>query len=524
MNDNEENIDKLFDEAEEYLVNKDYESIKEWIKKAKSTIKNNTKYSLKEFITNFFIEPKTIMLIINPLSQKIHDANKAALEFYGYSHKELTSKYIYEINTLGKERTLDKVKKVETNEQNQFKFIHRTASGNLKTVKVYSKLININGKEFLFSQIYDITELIEKNVKIKKSQLAIDKSPICIIITDKNGIIEYVNPFFEKITGYSSKEVIGKNPKILKTDYYPNSYYRELWNTINSGKTWRGEFLNKNKKGELFWESALISPILNSENEITNIIGIKEIISKEKELVHKLQESEEELKQVIDQKTKLISVIGHDLKNPFNIILGYSQLLQKNIEKRPLEKTKKMIDYISSSALKVNKLLENLLNWGAIKNQKLLLLKKVYEIDVIFAEVINNSETLAYKKNIELTKNWTNAKVITDIDIVETILRNLISNSIKFSFENSRIIIGTISNEKSITLYVQDFGTGMDKIVLEKIKSQNICESQKGTNNEKGIGIGLQIVYDFAKLINTEIQIDSAPNKGTKISFQLPLA
>ena len=524
MNDNEENIDKLFDEAEAYLANGDYESMKKWIKKAKSTIKNNYENSIEKFKTNFFIEPRTVMLIIDPLTQKITEANKAALEFYGYSHNDLTSKYIYEINVLGKEKTLEEIKKAEKSKQNKFRFIHRTASGELKTVNVYSKLIKINGNERLFSQVYDITELIEQNEKIKKSQLAIDKSPISIIITDKNGNIEYVNPFFEKITGYSSEEVIGKNPKIWKTDYYPDSYYKELWDTVNSGHTWHGEFLNKTKKGELFWESALISPILDSENNITNIIGIKEIVTKEKELVHKLQESEEELKQVIEQKTKLISVIGHDLRNPFNIILGYSQLLQKNIENYPLEKTKTMIDYISQSADTANNLLENLLSWGAIKNQKLLLLKKVYEVDEIFTRVKNNSETLASKKNIELIKNWTNAKVKTDIDIVETILRNLISNSIKFSYENSKIILGTISSEKSITLYVQDFGTGMNKIVIEKIKSQTICESQEGTKNEKGIGIGLQIVFDFAKLINTEIQIESSPNKGTKISFQLPLA
>ncbi|MGM0508673.1 MAG: diguanylate cyclase [Fusobacteriota bacterium] len=123
---------------------------------------------------------------------------------------------------------------------------------------------------------------IEKN--IRKFSQVIENSPISVVITDPDGNIEYVNPYFEKLTGYSEKEVIGENPRILKSEDKSDKEYKELWNKISKGNTWRGEFYNKKKNGDYYWERAKISSIKDKNGEIEAYIGLKEDITREKRL------------------------------------------------------------------------------------------------------------------------------------------------------------------------------------------------------------------------------------------------
>ncbi|KPK87346.1 MAG: hypothetical protein AMS27_02595 [Bacteroides sp. SM23_62_1] len=144
----------------------------------------------------------------------------------------------------------------------------------------------------IIGTLRDITERKENRDKILKLSRAVEQSPVSVVITDTQGTIEYVNPKFTQITGYSFDEAIGQNPRILKTGYSPASFYKELWDTIIQGKEWKGEFHNKRKDGTTFWESASISPIRNSHGEITHYLGIKEDISELKKIQQTLEESE----------------------------------------------------------------------------------------------------------------------------------------------------------------------------------------------------------------------------------------
>ena len=143
---------------------------------------------------------------------------------------------------------------------------------------------SINNKSFHFEligiadlgicQIYgsDITEVIVAKSKFSKYKTAMKQTSNSIMITDKNGLIEFVNPAFEKISGYKKDEIIGKNPKILKTDYLSKEVYENLWKDISSGKVWEGEFYNQKKDGSKYWEKGTISPIINEKKEIINYI------------------------------------------------------------------------------------------------------------------------------------------------------------------------------------------------------------------------------------------------------------
>ena len=163
----------------------------------------------------------------------------------------------------------------------------------VREINIKNHLFSMNiyyTKQIKVLRLYatDITQQKIMEIQLRKLSLAVEQSPESVIITNTNGIIEYVNPKFEQVTGYSPEEVRGKNPRILKSGLTPMEVYENLWTNINNGKEWRGELYNRKKNGELFWESVSISPVKNSEGTVTNIVAIKEDITEKKKQIERL--------------------------------------------------------------------------------------------------------------------------------------------------------------------------------------------------------------------------------------------
>ena len=146
----------------------------------------------------------------------------------------------------------------------------------------------------------------ERTAELSKLSEAVEQSPVTVMITDKNGTIEYVNPSFSEVTGYSAKEAIGQNPRILKSGNHPSSFYKELWDTILSGKTWRGEILNRKKNDEEFWESTSISGIKNDKGDITNFVAVKQDITDRKHAEQAISESRTKYRDLVENANCII--------------------------------------------------------------------------------------------------------------------------------------------------------------------------------------------------------------------------
>ena len=146
----------------------------------------------------------------------------------------------------------------------------------------------------------------ERTAELRKLSEAIEQSPVTVMITDKNGTIEYVNPSFSEVTGYSAKETIGQNPRILKSGNHPDSFYKELWDAILSGKTWRGEILNRKKNDEQFWESTSISAIKNDQGEITHFVAVKQDITDRKQAEQAIMESRAKYRDLVENANCII--------------------------------------------------------------------------------------------------------------------------------------------------------------------------------------------------------------------------
>lgn len=160
--------------------------------------------------------------------------------------------------------------------------------------------------------LVDITEQRQMDEQVRKMSRAVEQSPATIVITDTSGNIEYVNPKFIQITGYTLEEAIGQNPRVLKSGEMPKEGYVELWQTITSGKEWRGEFHNKKKDGSLFWEFASISPLLDKNGKIINYLAVKEDITERKKIENTLFESELRLNKIVNSAQDAIIMLDPD--------------------------------------------------------------------------------------------------------------------------------------------------------------------------------------------------------------------
>ncbi|OFY68418.1 MAG: hypothetical protein A2265_03485 [Bacteroidetes bacterium RIFOXYA12_FULL_33_9] len=166
--------------------------------------------------------------------------------------------------------------------------------------------VNIKNKWHVVAIIRDISERIERQDELKKLTKALENASSSIVVTDKEGNIEYVNTYFEKLTGYTKEEAKGKNPRILKSGYSNDEFYKNLWNTVIKGDDWKGEFKNIKKNGDIYWENASITSIKNDKNEITHFIAVKEDITERKKNEQILSQLQEELQVIIDNIPALI--------------------------------------------------------------------------------------------------------------------------------------------------------------------------------------------------------------------------
>ncbi len=245
------------------------------------------------------------------------------------------------------------------------------------------------------------------------------------------------------------------------------------------------------------------------------------LLEKEKEIV---DEQNEELKVLDNTKNKFFSIISHDLKNPFNIILGFSDVLKDGYDSYSDKERKHFIDEINNSTTVVYEMLDNLLQWSSIQINGIKINKESINIKSIINETISVQQLNAQAKNIRI-KNIVEKEIIVDIDkqSVYTLLSNLIANAIKFSFERSEIIVNAYFKDNQLVFTVKDFGVGIDINTVDKLFKIDENNSTLGTKNERGNGLGLILCKEIVKQNKGSIWVESSLGKGSIFYFSLPI-
>ncbi|SDN70628.1 PAS domain S-box-containing protein [Desulfonauticus submarinus] len=379
--------------------------------------------------------------------------------------------------------------------------------------------------EFFFLRIFQNREFISKLKQIikEKDQVqhnltimakAIEEAGESIVITDNKGHIKYVNTTFSKLTGYEKKEVLGKRPSILKSGQHSNKFYKNLWETIYSGKIWKGEFVNKKKNGEIYYEDAIIVPIQDKNNNISNFVGIKKDITEEKKLHEQI---------IHLHKVKSIGIlaggIAHDFNNMLLSIQGYLDLslskLGKNSPVYPY--LLKMVSVLTKSKNLVNELL--ILS----KKQHLRLINlNINEVILDFIDILKHSipSEITITTNLE-EKIWI---IKGDKPKLEQVILNLILNAKDAIYSKGQITITTqnISNFKNksttkyICLSISDTGKGIKQKDLAHI-FEPFFTTKKG-----GTGLGLSVVYKIIKEHKGYIEVETNKPRGTTFKIYIP--
>lgn len=404
--------------------------------------------------------------------------------------------------------------------------LNKTKSGRKIWVKWFNETVrDIFGRpNGLISVGVDVTETKEMISELKKLHTAIDRAPITIIITDRQGNVEYVNPQFSVVTGYNFSEILGNNLRILKSGYTKNEVYKDLWQTITSGNVWKGEFYNKKKNGDYYWEWTVIAPIKNENNEIESYVSVKEDVTKIKTALEALKHSEQELRESNATKDRFFSIIAHDLKNPFNALMGFAKILKKKHLTLSNEKRSEFINLIFSNTKNTYDLLDNLLTWAKSQQKTLNFSPKLMSIHQSVESIILLNSAMADKKSIEII-NLVDKQlnIWADVDMINAVLRNLITNAIKFTFPNGMVKVLSKTNTNNFaTIEIIDNGVGIPEERLNQLFKIEHTQSTMGTNKEIGTGLGLILCKEFIEKHNGKIWAESKPNIETKFCFTIP--
>lgn len=381
------------------------------------------------------------------------------------------------------------------------------------------KTYNQSGKLLGFrSSNRDITEMKAAQEKIYKLSAAVVQSPVSIMITDLSGNIQYVNPRFTKVTGYTSEEVIGKNPRMLKSDTKTPEEYKNLWSTILSGNTWEGEFLNRKKNGSDYWELATIAPIKNESDEIISLMAVKEDITLRKEM-------EKQLREANATKDKFFSVLAHDLKNPFQSIMGFSEMILSDIRSKDYEQLETYGELILKASRQAYNLLVNLLEWSRIQTNRMDYNPELLNVDSITGAILELSSGNINKKKLIVNKSIDHKlTLIADEFMITTVIRNLISNAIKFTPSGGKISITAGIKENQFVFTVADTGVGIKPGDEQKLFLIENNFSTQGTDNESGTGLGLILCKEFIKKHNGEIFVESVYGQGSVFTFNITIS
>ncbi len=267
-------------------------------------------------------------------------ANEAACQGLGYAKDELMKLSVADFDPQWpSEHWQEIVAKIKSEGSLTLESVHQRMDGSTFPVEVTATFFVFEEAEYIFAFVNDITlrkqaeeevrkltEGLERRVEERTEELrklseAVEHSPVTVMITDKTGTIEYVNPTFSGVTGFAAREAIGQNPRFLQSGHLPRSFYQDLWDTILAGKTWQGEFLNRKKNGDEFWESTSISAIKNDGGDITHFVAVKQDVTERKHMEEAMQQNVEELerfnKLAMGREIKMIQ-----LKEEINELLG----------------------------------------------------------------------------------------------------------------------------------------------------------------------------------------------------------
>lgn len=472
-----------------------------------------------------FESAKDGILILDADSGKVVDVNPFLLNLLGYSYDALIGQYIWELGVF-KDIAASKeaFQSLQDNEYIRYDDLPlETLSGKPIAVEFVSNVYLVDHSKVIQCNIRDITERKRADAERKRLMAAVEQSGESIFITDIRGNIQYVNPAFERTTGYSREDVEGHNPSILKSGKQDEPFYRNLWETISSGGIWEGRMVNQRKDKSLYTGDATISPVRDHSGRIVNYVGIERDVT-----AHLLLAAQFQQAQKMEAVGLLAGGVAHDYNNMLSAIIGYAELCLLKVD--PVQSIYSDLTEIIKAARRSANITRQLLTFA----RKQTILPEVLDLNQTVESTLKMLKRLI-GEDIHLDWRPTGTPCLVKMDPVQVdqIMVNLCVNARDAIADVGKIIIETgnaVFDETYgathfgfvkgdyVFLEISDDGCGIDKETIKQIFEPFFTSKKVG----EGTGLGLSMVHGIVQQNKGFINVYSEPGKGTTFKVYLP--
>jgi PAS domain S-box-containing protein len=466
--------------------------------------------------------------------------NPAAEKLYGYSALEIVGKPL--MMFVPPERSGEEQKILETVGRGEsiLRFESKRLKKDGRSVVVSitaSPIRDSNGKIVGISKIArDITERKQSDDRLRNSlkevndlKSALDEHAI-VAITDPHGRITYVNDKFCKISKYSREELLGKDHRIINSEFHPKEFIRDLWETIASGRVWKGEIRNRAKDGSIYWVDTTIVPFLDSDGKPYQYVAIRNDITERKFAEQEIRKLNEGLTQRIHERTAELEAankeleafcysVSHDLRAPLRHIDGFVALLQRDSQSGLSEKSRHFMSQISDSAKQMGRLIDDLLVFS--RTSRAGINHSRINLDALFDETIRRLGPETEGRNI-VWKKTPLPEVFADEPMLRQVVVNLLSNAVKYTRPRDPAVIeiGSMDEPDQTVIFVRDNGVGFDMAYGDKLFG--VFQRLHSDDQFEGSGIGLASIRRIISRHGGRTWAEGKLNAGATFYFSLP--
>jgi len=423
----------------------------------------------------------------------IRYTNEAYAALLGSTTRDLQGEHITVVNPeFDRENFESYWESFDLNETRRRETVHQRldddATVPVETVTTYTE---IDGHRYHIGTIQDITDRKERERELQKFRKAVEEAGHSILVTDTDGTIEYANPAFEEVTGYTREEAIGRSPAILSSGAHDDEFYRDLWTTILDGETWRGEIVNERKNGEPLVIDQTISPLTDEDGTITHFVAINRDVTELKERRRQLERQNERLE-------RFGHTVAHDLRNPLGVLDGYLDMARsEGIPSDVCEEMQTSID-------RMTELIEELL--ALAEQGKTVLDPEPVSIEAVTEAAWKHVDTREMTLDIDVDGD---ATLSMDESRVVQLFENLVRNARDHAGEDAHIRVGPLEDG----FYVEDDGPGIPEANHDTVLESGFTTSEDGT------GFGLAIVNQIADAHGWRVEIADGARGGARFEF-----
>jgi PAS domain S-box-containing protein len=466
------------------------------------------------------------MISISDTDDRIVFVNRAFLAAYGFREEEVIGQHVTLIDSPNNPDGLRlQIEQATRSGGWHGELLNRRKDGSEFPISLGTSVVRdeLGAVVGLLGVARDISEKKEKDQRLRLQEAALAATVDAVVITDRQGTIEWVNPAFTRLTGYTSEESVGRNSRFLKSGAQAPAFYQDLWETLLEGRVWYGELSNRRKDGSLYTEEMTITPVTDETGDIAHFAAIKRDISERIALENSLHGA-----RTMEALGQLAGGVAHDFNNLLGVIRGHGELLVGRLGSSDPGRDK--LEQILRASDRAAKLTRQLLAFG----RRQVLEPRVVDLNAVVAETEKLLGRLVGEDvEVVVSKGADLGRVRVDPTQIDQVLLNLAANARdamphggRFTIETSNVEVseaecrtrGGAQPGRFVRLRVSDTGIGMDETTRSRIFEPFFTTKEVG----KGTGLGLATVYGIVKQSGGYVWADSSPGKGASFDIHLP--